>query len=177
MARRFARADAVLRIRRSAILPLRRRAGRRRRAAPRTASARLAALYRAALRANRRADRARPRERISDLQFTARYRVPFQFSRLVREHLGAGAFVQSSSGRHGHRSRRQRLLRPDRLLRRQCLRLRLLQGMHRSAAARACATSARCSAPIIRSSPTTCGGCARSPGSTRSRSTCPAPKR
>ena len=36
--------------------------------------------------------------RISDLQFTETYRVPFQYSRLVREHLGTGAFVQSSSG-------------------------------------------------------------------------------
>jgi glutamate-1-semialdehyde 2,1-aminomutase len=36
--------------------------------------------------------------RISDLQFTETYRVPFQYSRLVREHLGAGAFAQSSSG-------------------------------------------------------------------------------
>jgi glutamate-1-semialdehyde 2,1-aminomutase len=35
---------------------------------------------------------------ISDLQFTETYRVPFQYSRLVREHLGAGAFVQSSAG-------------------------------------------------------------------------------
>jgi glutamate-1-semialdehyde 2,1-aminomutase len=35
---------------------------------------------------------------ISDLQFVETYRVPFQYSRLVREHLGAGAFVQSSSG-------------------------------------------------------------------------------
>ena len=35
---------------------------------------------------------------IPDLQFTSRYRVPFQFSRLVREHFQAGAFVQSSSG-------------------------------------------------------------------------------
>jgi glutamate-1-semialdehyde 2,1-aminomutase len=35
---------------------------------------------------------------ISDLQFTEVYRVPFQYSRLVREHLGAGAFVQSSAG-------------------------------------------------------------------------------
>ncbi|MEA2869419.1 MAG: glutamate-semialdehyde -aminomutase, partial [Bradyrhizobium sp.] len=36
--------------------------------------------------------------RISDLQFTEAYRVPFQYSRLVREYLGAGAFMQSSSG-------------------------------------------------------------------------------
>jgi glutamate-1-semialdehyde 2,1-aminomutase len=35
---------------------------------------------------------------VSDLQFTSRYRVPFQFSRFVREHFKAGAFVQSSSG-------------------------------------------------------------------------------
>jgi glutamate-1-semialdehyde 2,1-aminomutase len=37
-------------------------------------------------------------EDISDLQFTAAYRVPFQFSRYLRRHLKAGAFVQSSSG-------------------------------------------------------------------------------
>src|ERR1700730_14175787 len=37
-------------------------------------------------------------EKISDLQFTESYRVPFQYSRLVREHLGTGAFVQSSAG-------------------------------------------------------------------------------
>jgi glutamate-1-semialdehyde 2,1-aminomutase len=37
-------------------------------------------------------------EAVSDLQFTARYRVPFQFSRLVREHLQGAAFLQSSSG-------------------------------------------------------------------------------
>src|SRR6266850_3135968 len=37
-------------------------------------------------------------EKISDLQFTEVYRVPFQYSRLVREHLGTGAFVQSSAG-------------------------------------------------------------------------------
>jgi glutamate-1-semialdehyde 2,1-aminomutase len=35
---------------------------------------------------------------ISDLQFVESYRVPFQYSRLVRDNLGAGAFVQSSSG-------------------------------------------------------------------------------
>ncbi len=35
---------------------------------------------------------------ISDLQFTGRYRVPYQFSRLVRRHLRVGAFVQSSAG-------------------------------------------------------------------------------
>src|SRR5262249_31979997 len=35
---------------------------------------------------------------LSDLQFTDAYRVPFQYSRLVRRHLKAGAFVQSSAG-------------------------------------------------------------------------------
>jgi glutamate-1-semialdehyde 2,1-aminomutase len=35
---------------------------------------------------------------VSDLQFTSRYRVPFQFSRYVREHLRGGAFLESSSG-------------------------------------------------------------------------------
>jgi glutamate-1-semialdehyde 2,1-aminomutase len=37
-------------------------------------------------------------ERISDLQFTEVYRVPFQYSRLVRQHLGTGAFMESSAG-------------------------------------------------------------------------------
>jgi len=35
---------------------------------------------------------------VSDLQFTAAYRVPFQFSRLVRQHLPTGSFLASSSG-------------------------------------------------------------------------------
>jgi glutamate-1-semialdehyde 2,1-aminomutase len=35
---------------------------------------------------------------LSDLQFVSNYRVPFQFSRLVREHLSAGSFVRSSAG-------------------------------------------------------------------------------
>jgi glutamate-1-semialdehyde 2,1-aminomutase len=35
---------------------------------------------------------------VSDLQFTQRYRVPFQFSRLVRAQLQGGAFLESSSG-------------------------------------------------------------------------------
>jgi glutamate-1-semialdehyde 2,1-aminomutase len=41
---------------------------------------------------------AKVRGSVSDLQFTDAYRVPFQYSRLVREKLGAGAFVESSSG-------------------------------------------------------------------------------
>jgi glutamate-1-semialdehyde 2,1-aminomutase len=35
---------------------------------------------------------------VSDLQFTETYRVPFQFSRMVREHLRAGALLESSAG-------------------------------------------------------------------------------
>ena len=37
-------------------------------------------------------------ESISDLQFTGSYRVPFQFSRHVRQHLKGGSFLQASSG-------------------------------------------------------------------------------
>jgi len=37
-------------------------------------------------------------ESISDLQFTAAYRLPFQFSRFVRQHLKTGSFLQSSVG-------------------------------------------------------------------------------
>jgi glutamate-1-semialdehyde 2,1-aminomutase len=36
--------------------------------------------------------------RISDLQFTETYRVPFPYSRLVREHLATSAFMESSAG-------------------------------------------------------------------------------
>jgi glutamate-1-semialdehyde 2,1-aminomutase len=35
---------------------------------------------------------------ISDLKFTAAYRVPFQYSRFVRRHLNAGVFVRASKG-------------------------------------------------------------------------------
>jgi glutamate-1-semialdehyde 2,1-aminomutase len=35
---------------------------------------------------------------VSDLQFTANYRVPFQYRGLVRKHLKAGSFMESSSG-------------------------------------------------------------------------------
>ena len=35
---------------------------------------------------------------ISDLQFIGAYRVPFQFGRLVRQHLTAGSFLAASSG-------------------------------------------------------------------------------
>ncbi|MGR4871423.1 aminotransferase class III-fold pyridoxal phosphate-dependent enzyme [Variovorax sp. LARHSF232] len=38
------------------------------------------------------------RPALSDLQFTSSYRVPFQYSPHVREHLPVGAFVQASHG-------------------------------------------------------------------------------
>lgn len=41
---------------------------------------------------------ARLSEGISDLRFVGRYRVPFQFSRLVRENLASGVVVQASRG-------------------------------------------------------------------------------
>ena len=37
-------------------------------------------------------------EGLSDMQFTAAYRVPFQYSRFVRRHLRPGSFLQASSG-------------------------------------------------------------------------------
>jgi glutamate-1-semialdehyde 2,1-aminomutase len=40
----------------------------------------------------------RAREVLSDLRFTGSYRVPFQFSPYLREHLPVGAFVQASAG-------------------------------------------------------------------------------
>jgi glutamate-1-semialdehyde 2,1-aminomutase len=58
---------------------------------------RLAQLYQERFPETRRLT-AEAREGISDLQFTDAYRVPFQYSRVVREHLGSGSFVQSSSG-------------------------------------------------------------------------------
>ncbi len=124
-----------------------------------------------------RAMTAEAAERISDLQFTETYRVPFQFSRLVRQHLGTGAFMDSSAGvtvtdLDGNvfydltGSYGVNIFGND--FYKDCI----AQGR----GARPLRW-ARCSAPTIRRSSTTCGGSARSRGSTRSRSTCPAPKR
>ena len=41
---------------------------------------------------------AEARESIPDLRFTGRYRVPFQFSPVLRAHVQVGAFLQSSDG-------------------------------------------------------------------------------
>ena len=116
------------------------------------------------------------RDGISDLQFTDAYRVPFQYSRMVREHLSAGTFLQSSSGvtvtdLDGNRfydltgSYGVNVFGYD--FYKECM----------ERGQRACATWARCSAPITPSSPTTCSGSGRSPASTRCRSTCRAPRR
>ena len=63
----------------------------------RAAFARLTSLY--AARFAKTVQQTREVEgEISDLQFTSRYRVPFQFSRYVRQHLGSGSFAVSSRG-------------------------------------------------------------------------------
>ena len=41
---------------------------------------------------------AQARETLSDLQFTGAYRVPFQYSGFLRQHLSVGAFLDSSQG-------------------------------------------------------------------------------
>lgn len=58
---------------------------------------RLAALYNERFARSRQAT-SEAAQQISDLQFTQSYRVPFQYSRLVRQNLGAGSFMQASSG-------------------------------------------------------------------------------
>jgi glutamate-1-semialdehyde 2,1-aminomutase len=58
---------------------------------------RLAALYQQRFAQTKKAT-AEAATQISDLQFTQAYRVPFQYSRLVRENLGAGSFLQASAG-------------------------------------------------------------------------------
>ena len=57
---------------------------------------RLAALYKDRFARSRQMT-AEAAIAISDLQFTQAYRVPFQYSALVREHLSAGTFMQSSA--------------------------------------------------------------------------------
>jgi glutamate-1-semialdehyde 2,1-aminomutase len=66
-------------------------------AARRTGFTNLAALYRERF-AKSAAQTAEIAPSVSDLAFTSRYRVPFQFSRHVRQHFKAGSFLQSSSG-------------------------------------------------------------------------------
>jgi glutamate-1-semialdehyde 2,1-aminomutase len=58
---------------------------------------RLTALYDERFRETSRLT-AEVASRISDVQFTDAYRVPFQYSRYVRRHLRIGTFLQSSAG-------------------------------------------------------------------------------
>lgn len=58
---------------------------------------RLAALYRQRFPATVRLSEEVV-DGISDLRFVGRYRVPFQYSRLVRENLKSGSFLRGSSG-------------------------------------------------------------------------------
>ncbi len=57
----------------------------------------LAAVYAQRFAASARAT-AQMMPEFADLQFTSRYRVPYQFSRIVRQNFSAGSFLQSSSG-------------------------------------------------------------------------------
>ncbi len=63
----------------------------------RAALDRLSKLY-AERFARTRAYTAEIRDGIPDIQFISTYRVPFQFSPIVRERLGAGSFYQASEG-------------------------------------------------------------------------------
>jgi glutamate-1-semialdehyde 2,1-aminomutase len=65
----------------------------RRRAAFAALSATFAERYPVTIAMSREA-----REGLSDLQFTSAYRVPFQFSAHVREHLTVGSFLKSADG-------------------------------------------------------------------------------
>ena len=63
----------------------------------RAALERLAALYRERFPKSLAAS-AEAAEGLSDLQFTGSYRVPFQFSPVLRQHLKVGSFVQATEG-------------------------------------------------------------------------------
>jgi glutamate-1-semialdehyde 2,1-aminomutase len=63
----------------------------------RNAFSRLAALY-AQRYAKTVQATSEVQSEIADLQFISRYRVPFQFSRIVRQNFSAGSFLQSSAG-------------------------------------------------------------------------------
>jgi len=58
---------------------------------------RLAAAYRERF-AQSAALTAEAAEGVSDMQFTGAYRVPFQYSRFVRQHLKGGSFLEGSAG-------------------------------------------------------------------------------
>ena len=107
----------------------------------------LAALYRERFAADARAHR-RGASGISDLQFTGRLprALPVQRATCASTCASAPSCSPPRASRVD-RPRRQPLLRPHRLLRRQPLRPRLLQGLHRRGRGARRARSARCSAP------------------------------
>ncbi len=95
---------------------------------------------------------------ISDMQFTSRYRVPFQYSKL-RAQASQGRLVPRVVVRRDrHRSRRQSALRSRRLLRRERVRIRLLQGVHRRRQRAREGSRSGARRRIIRCSRTTCAG-------------------
>ena len=122
------------------LLPRRRCARRDRRALAAPASRGWRELYRAALRRDRAADRRDHATASPTCSSPAPTGCRSSSAASCASTCAAGSFLQSSSGVTRHRSRRQPLLRPDRLLRRQRVRLRLLQGLHGSRAPSACAT-------------------------------------
>ena len=172
--KRIAAAGAVLRVRRG------RASSRPTTPRPRSSARRRAGFQRLAARSRERYAEnagARPTEVAGRHLRPAVHRrlpraVPVQPVR-ARAPAGPAPSCGIVAGVTRDRPRRQRVLRPDRLLRRQRVRLRLLQGVHRAAASSASRASARCSAPTTRGRSTTSSGCARSPASTRCRSTCP----
>lgn len=113
---------------------------------------------------------------VSDLRFTAAYRVPFQFSRVVRQHLPSGSFLAKSSGvtvtdldgnvfydltgSYGSICSVTTSIR-----------------IASTAARNACAISVRCLARIIPWWPTTSRDCERFPDWMRCRFICRAPRR
>ena len=136
---------------------------------------RLSALYRERFTETARLS-ADARTAISDLQFTGAYRVPFQFSQIVRESLPTGNFFKASQGvslfdLDGNAfydltgSYGVNLLGTDKYK-------RLIEE-----GPRPLQNSVRRWPGCIRLWPTTSGGCAQSRGWTRFRFTCRGPKR
>ena len=104
------------------------------------------------------------------------YRVPFQYRRYVARRLRVGSLLEAGAGVTVTNLDGQTDYDVSGLVRRQRLRLRLLQGVHRRRHRPRPEPGARARRRITRSSATTCAGSGRSPGWTRCRFTCPAPK-
>ena len=96
---------------------------------------------------------------ISDLQFTGRYRVPFQFRRLVSEQLKVGSFVESSDGVRVRDLDGNVAFDLTGSYGVNVFGYERLQALHRGRRGAGPRIWARCSAPTIRSSSTTPSGC------------------